>query len=155
MSDVTPCLSTGRSPIEGLKDFDALLAAAPSTPLDDEVAAEDTTAGILYTSGTTGRPKGCVHTHRTVVLAAINAALGLSITRDEVTLMAMPIWHASPLNNWLNGTLYMGGTVVLLREYHPLKFLQAVQDERVTLYFGVVCLSGADLEDAPASMDST
>ncbi|MFT2520349.1 AMP-binding protein, partial [Escherichia coli] len=86
--------------------------------------------------GTTGRPKGCLLSHRAVTLAAITAALGLSITREERTLMAMPIWHSSPLNNWFGGTLYMGGTVVLLREYHPQHFLQAVQDEGVTLYFG-------------------
>lgn len=77
-----------------------------------------------------------MHSHRTVTLAAMQAALALSITRDERTLMAMPIWHSSPLNNWFGGTLMAGGTVVLLREYHPLRFLQTVERERVTLYFG-------------------
>jgi feruloyl-CoA synthase len=48
----------------------------------------------------------------------------------------MPLWHSSPLNNWFLGSLYVGGTVILLREYHPLHFLQTVQDERATLYFG-------------------
>ncbi|MDM0110610.1 AMP-binding protein [Variovorax sp. J22R133] len=148
LTDAATCLSTD-SPIAGLQDFDALLAAAPSTPLEDELADENAVAEILYTSGTTGRPKGCVHSHRTVVLSAINAALGVSITRDEVTLMAMPIWHASPLNNWLNGTLYMGGTVVLLREYKPLDFLKAVQDERVTLYFGAPVSFVAPLQVVP------
>ena len=50
--------------------------------------------------------------------------------------MAVPIWHASPLNNWFMSTLYMGGTVVLLREYHPVKFLETVQEQRITLCFG-------------------
>jgi feruloyl-CoA synthase len=62
--------------------------------------------------------------------------LGLSITRDERTLIAMPIWHSSPLNNWFGATLYVGGTVVLLREYEPRKFLETVQTEKVTFYFG-------------------
>ena len=135
LSDQHRCLTTNAT-AQGPQDFDALCDAAPSTALDDEVAGEDSIAEILYTSGTAGRPKGCLHSHRNVVLTAITAALALSITRDEVTLLAMPIWHASPLNNWLNGTLYMGGTVVLMREYHPLNFLKTVQDERVTLYFG-------------------
>ncbi|MBN3792526.1 AMP-binding protein [Burkholderia sp. Ac-20353] len=116
-----PCFDTMCETIDGV---------AGILPADGELAQ------ILYTSGTTGRPKGCVHSHRTVTLAAMQAALALSITHDERTLMAMPIWHSSPLNNWFGGTLYVGGTVVLLREYHPLRFLQAVERERVSLYFG-------------------
>ncbi|PCE31095.1 class I adenylate-forming enzyme family protein [Burkholderia ubonensis] len=118
----------------GLPCFDTMLAAADGIPGIEP--ADGDLAQILYTSGTTGRPKGCMHSHRTVTLAAMQAALALSITRDERTLMAMPIWHSSPLNNWFAGTLMAGGTVVLLREYHPLRFLQTVERERVTLYFG-------------------
>ncbi|WP_322025212.1 long-chain fatty acid--CoA ligase [Burkholderia sp. BCC1977] len=118
----------------GVPNFDAMRSAmdglAGIEPADGDVAQ------ILYTSGTTGRPKGCVHSHRAVTLAAMQAALATGIGRNERTLMAMPIWHSSPLNNWFGGTLYAGGTVVLLREYHPLHFLQAIERERVTLYFG-------------------
>ncbi|MCH7343926.1 AMP-binding protein [Pelomonas sp. CA6] len=135
LAALCPMLST-EGAVAGWGDFDALCAAAPEQapalpPVDENALAE-----LLYTSGTTGLPKGCMLGHRQVLLAAITAALALSITRAERTLMAMPIWHSSPLNNWLLGTLYMGGTAVLLREYHPQHFLQAVQDERVTLYFG-------------------
>lgn len=119
---------------DGVPNFDAMRAKtdgiAGIEPADDDVAQ------ILYTSGTTGRPKGCVHSHRTVTFAAMAAALATGIGRNERTLMAMPIWHSSPLNNWFGGTLYAGGTVVLLREYHPLRFLQTIERERVTLYFG-------------------
>ncbi|WP_179403337.1 AMP-binding protein [Burkholderia guangdongensis] len=120
--------------VAGVPDFGTLLDA--SKGIDGIRPGDDDVAEILYTSGTTGRPKGCVHSHRTVTLAAMASALSLSMTRDEHTLMAMPIWHSSPLNNWFGGTLYVGGTVVLLREYHPLRFLEAVERERVTLYFG-------------------
>ncbi|AOJ70578.1 MULTISPECIES: class I adenylate-forming enzyme family protein [Burkholderia] len=118
----------------GAAPFDRLVAdaagIASGTP-DDTALAE-----ILYTSGTTGRPKGCMHSHRTVALAAATSALALSMTERERTLTAMPIWHASPLNNWFGGTLYVGGTVVLMRDYHPLRFLQTVEAEQATLYFG-------------------
>ncbi len=50
--------------------------------------------------------------------------------------MAMPIWHSSPLNNWFSGILTVGGSVVLLREYHPLHFLEAIESEKCTIYFG-------------------
>ena len=93
-------------------------------------------AEILYTSGTTGRPKGCMLAHRAVVMAAITGALAVQLDEDDRMLMAMPIWHSSPLNNWFFGTAYVGGTTVLLREYHPLHFLEAIEQERCTVYFG-------------------
>jgi feruloyl-CoA synthase len=125
-------LATGGAISAG--SFDGLMregAALQGSEPDDDAFAE-----ILYTSGTTGKPKGCMLTHQSVTLAAITVALGLSITRDERTLIAMPIWHSSPLNNWFGATLYVGGTVVLLREYEPRKFLETIQTEKVTFYFG-------------------
>jgi len=98
--------------------------------------SDEDLAEILYTSGTTGRPKGCMLTHRSVVMAAVTGALAVHLDEDDRMLMAMPIWHSSPLNNWFFGTAYVGGTTVLLREYHPLHFLQTIQQERCTVYFG-------------------
>ncbi|WP_176049101.1 AMP-binding protein [Burkholderia sp. BCC1644] len=120
--------------LDGVANFDTMCATRDGLPGIEP--ADGDIAQILYTSGTTGRPKGCVHSHRTVTLAAMQAALATGIGRNERTLMAMPIWHSSPLNNWFGGTLFAGGTVVLLREYHPLRFLQTVERERVTMYFG-------------------
>jgi len=48
----------------------------------------------------------------------------------------MPVWHSSPLNNWLLGTLLMGGTAVLLREYAPKAFLDTLAAERISFTFG-------------------
>ncbi|KZE75221.1 fatty-acid--CoA ligase [Myroides marinus] len=93
-------------------------------------------AQILYTSGTTGMPKGCIMHHDSIAFAATMAALGLSFVPNDIFLMAMPIWHSSPLNNWFGATLIVGGTIVLQREYHPLQLLENIQKEKVTTYFG-------------------
>ena len=114
--------------------FEELLAAAP--PLTPVEIGDDDLAEILYTSGTTGKPKGCMHTHRGVVMSGITGALAIKMDEDDRLLMAMPIWHSSPLNNWFTGIQYVGGTTVLIREYHPLHFLQAVAGEKCTIYFG-------------------
>lgn len=122
------------SDVHGVARFETEAAAVDSfrpVPVSGEDLAE-----LLYTSGTTGRPKGCLHTHENVLLAGIAGALAMKMDADDRLLMAMPIWHSSPLNNWFIGAQYVGATTVLLREYHPLKFLQAVQEERCTVYFG-------------------
>ena len=122
------------SSVEGYEQFEDLLRTPPE--MKKVEIHDDDFAEILYTSGTTGKPKGCLHTHRSVIMAGITGALAVKIGEQDVTLMAMPIWHSSPLNNWFMGTQYVGGTVVLIREYHPLHFLQAIQSERCTVYFG-------------------
>ncbi len=122
------------SEIEGLERFEALLDNAPA--YQPVAIADDDPAQILYTSGTTGKPKGCLHTHQTVLFAGITGALVVKMDFRDRLLMAMPIWHSSPLNNWFMGVQFVGGCTVLIREYHPLHFLQAVQDEKCTIYFG-------------------
>lgn len=98
--------------------------------------APDALAEILYTSGTTGQPKGCLHSHANVFHAALCTAAATSLSPMERTLIAMPIWHSSPLNNWFLGTLLMGGTAVLMREYAPREFLQTLERERISFTFG-------------------
>jgi feruloyl-CoA synthase len=118
----------------GVERFEDALPGAPAfAPVD---VGDDDVAEILYTSGTTGKPKGCLHPHRNVIAAAITGALAVKLDESDRVLVAMPLWHSSPLNNWFMGAQYVGATTVLLREYHPLHFLQAIQDERCTVYFG-------------------
>ncbi|MCD6570425.1 MAG: long-chain-fatty-acid--CoA ligase [Deltaproteobacteria bacterium] len=122
------------SPAEGFEQFEPLLdTASPFSPV--EVSDEDI-AEILYTSGTTGKPKGCLHTHRNVIMAGITMVIAIKFTENDRILIAMPIWHSSPLNNWFIGITYVGGTTVMIREYHPLHFLQAIQEEKCTAFFG-------------------
>jgi len=132
---------------QGIASFDELLSAA--APLTGHTPAQDGLAEILYTSGTTGKPKGCMHSHHNVFMTAMAASLGMSLTRMDRTLIAMPIWHSSPLNNWLLGTLLVGGTVVLLREYAPQPFLQTLADERISFTFGAPIAFLAPLTAVP------
>lgn len=93
-------------------------------------------AELLYTSGTTGDPKGCMHSHETALLAAIGPGMVWGIGMDDRVLMAMPIWHSAPLNNQFLGALYAGATTVLMKEYEPREFLTLVEKERCTIFFG-------------------
>lgn len=129
-------------------EFDALLAAADpwrETHDDDRAAAE-----VLYTSGTTSAPKGCVHTHDSLVRLATQISLNLGYETDERILIAMPIWHSAPLNVCLLPVLLMGGTVVLQKEYHPIDTLTLIGAERITTFFGPTVAYLAPLRAAAA-----
>lgn len=93
-------------------------------------------AEILYTSGTTGLPKGCLHSHSNVIFAGIASSLAYGLDPTDRVLIAMPVWHSFPLNNLLLGSLYVGATVVMMPEYHPVGMLETIQRERCTLFFG-------------------
>ena len=112
---------------------DAMDQAPEFSPI--EIQPEDW-AEILYTSGTTGNPKGCIHTHKSVVSAGITGAKAIGLDNTDTMLIAMPIWHSSPLNNWFMGITSVAGKSVILREYHPLHFLEAIEKKSCTAYFG-------------------
>lgn len=100
-----------------------------------EVSADDL-AELLYTSGTTGRPKGCMHSHANVLLAGLGSSVVYGLGPEDRVLIAMPVWHSFPLNNLLVGSHYLGARVVLMPEYHPQSFLETVQQQGCTLFFG-------------------
>ncbi|MGG7510773.1 class I adenylate-forming enzyme family protein [Plantibacter sp. YIM 135249] len=134
---------------DGTGRFDALVTDADEW--DGIDVDEDAVAQVLYTSGTTSSPKGCLHTHRglATVPAYTTAAVGLQ--RDDRFLITMPIWHASPLNNWFLSMVFLGGTTVLLKEYHPIRFLEVVQEQRVTAFFGAPIAYLAPIQVATAN----
>ncbi|MGW6404003.1 class I adenylate-forming enzyme family protein [Streptomyces sp. NPDC055134] len=114
--------------------FESRVAGAE--PCGAEAGPDSDIAQILYTSGTSGIPKGCMHTHRGITLTAGHTADTIPLRAEDRFLICMPIWHASPLNNWTLGTLVRGATVVLQREYDPRGMLETIQRERVTAMFG-------------------
>lgn len=132
----------------GDDDFDALVAAAE--PWDGVPPDQDTIAQVLYTSGTTAAPKGCEHTHRGLSSVAAYTTAAVGLRADDRFLLAMPIWHASPLNNWFLSMVFLGGTTVLLREYHPIEMLRTVEAERTTAFFGAPIAYVAPLQVAAA-----
>ncbi|MFE1951788.1 class I adenylate-forming enzyme family protein [Streptomyces sp. NPDC059524] len=139
-----PDAAAGERPADS---FESLLDRAG--PWAGEPGPDTDIAQILYTSGTSGTPKGCVHTHRSVALAATYTAATVPLHRDERFLICMPIWHASPLNNWTLSTLLLGATVVLQREYTPRGMLETIERERITALFGAPIAFLAPLQAVP------
>ncbi|NLA26796.1 MAG: acyl--CoA ligase, partial [Firmicutes bacterium] len=132
---------------DGFEQLEEVMKQAPA--FQTVTISDDDLAEILYTSGTTGKPKGCMHSHKNVICAGITGAMALKMDETDRLLMAMPIWHSSPLNNWFMGAQYVGAATILLREYHPLHFLKAIQDQKCTVYFGAPISYIAPLQMVP------
>ncbi|WP_194904562.1 acyl-CoA synthetase [Catenulispora rubra] len=125
-------------------------AADDSAPqLPDLPVTLDDPCMILYTSGTTGRPKGVVLTHGNLTWNAINVIVDTDLAHDEVTLVSAPLFHTAALGMTCLPTLVKGGTVVLEEAFDEVRTIELVARHQVTLLFGVPAMFQR-LADTPA-----
>ncbi|MCM3809272.1 long-chain fatty acid--CoA ligase [Streptomyces sp. DR7-3] len=100
--------------------------------------AEDDTAVILYTSGTTGTPKGAELTHRNLMTNAATAAETLlNVGPDDVLFGGLPLFHAFGQTCALNTAVIAGASLTLLPRFEPAKALEIMHRDRVTVFLGV------------------
>ncbi|MEM7268281.1 MAG: long-chain-fatty-acid--CoA ligase [Pseudomonadota bacterium] len=133
-SDVSAIVAFGDS-VEGATPFSTLLetnTAAPETPDIDP----ESLSTICYTSGTTGRPKGAMQSHRAVVLNTAMTAQYHGRTSDDVVVSALPCPHVYG-NVVFNGCFMMGMTLVMHAAFDPAKALTAIEEHRATMFEGV------------------
>jgi len=97
----------------------------------------DDTAVILYTSGTTGRPKGAELSHLNMTMNAVISRELLQLTHDETILIVLPLFHSFGQTVLMNAGVSMGNTLVILPRFTPENVLFAMQEEEVTVFAGV------------------
>jgi fatty-acyl-CoA synthase len=114
-------------------------AAGPDVPATwpDQLVALDDPALILYTSGTTGRPKGAVLTHGNITWNTINQLAHLDVLSTDVALCAAPLFHVTGLGQVSLPTLLKGGTVVVIPKFDPGDFLALIESRRATCFAAV------------------
>jgi fatty-acyl-CoA synthase len=108
-------------------------------PRPARLTGEDTHC-LLYTSGTTGRPKGAMIPQRQVLWNCINTAISWGLTAEDVTPVFTPLFHAGGLFAFMTPILYLGGRVVVAKGFDADASLQTIVDERCTVILGVPTL---------------
>lgn len=114
--------------------YEQLLAEAKNEELEYVVGLDDAHM-MMYTSGTTGKPKGAVLTHGNTQWNAINCLDALPITEDMITLTVAPLFHIGGMNIFTTPALYKGGTVILEDKFDPQLTLELVEREKITALF--------------------
>ncbi|OZC53658.1 p-hydroxycinnamoyl-CoA synthetase [Rhodococcus sp. 06-621-2] len=117
-------------------EYDTIIAAADSTRIDEPVTGEDL-CFIMYTSGTTGTPKGVVMTHSNVLFAVLNPILDLDLCSDEVALVCAPLFHTAALDMVALPILFKGGAVIVEEGFDAGRVLKILDSKAVTYTFGV------------------
>ena len=126
-----PAYAVGGS-ITGLQDYETLRGTFPATPIADETAGAD----MLYSSGTTGRPKGVRPALTGQEIDAVNPLMMLTkalygLGEDTRYLSPAPLYHAAPLR-WTMSAQRLGGTVYVMPKFDPEAYLAAVEVHRIT-----------------------
>jgi long-chain acyl-CoA synthetase len=118
-------------------------SATPDAAVAD--TADDDTAVLLYTSGTTGQPKGAELTHANLTLNARGSADLFDLGSEGIVLGALPLFHSFGQTCSMNATVGSGGTLTLLPRFDPGKALEIIQRDRVNVFQGVPTMYGAML----------
>jgi long-chain acyl-CoA synthetase len=129
-------------------EFEKLLAEQePDTDVSDR-SGEDT-AVILYTSGTTGKPKGAELTHDNLLRNSkgVSQKLG-EMSEEDVLLGALPLFHSFGQTCTMNSAVSVGATVTMLPRFDPDKALEIIDRDKVTIFQGVPTMYNAMLHSA-------
>ncbi|WP_269501319.1 long-chain-fatty-acid--CoA ligase [Burkholderia sp. IMCC1007] len=103
----------------------------------EHTAQADDKAVIPYTSGTTGRPKGCIHTHRSVMHSTVSCAEWPNLANDSVMLCSVPLFHVTGMQNCMNMPLFIGATMVIMTRWDAKCAARLIERHRVSTWVTV------------------
>jgi len=135
--DVAHYVGTESAEFEGALDYDAELSAASTAEPERPPLDADDTYAILYTSGTTGRPKGAMIPHRQILYNCLNTTASWGLTENDISPVFTPLFHAGGLFAFMTPLFYVGGRIVLFRTTDLDAIFHTILDEKCTVVLGV------------------
>lgn len=121
--------------VNGHLSFSQVLTSDESNP--DVIVYETDDFEILYTSGTTGRPKGALFDHHRILVVMVNCMGAMGYSPKDNFLHIAPLFHSAQLNLFLCPGIFLGTTNVIHRDFNPVSTLKAISDHKITVFFSV------------------
>ncbi|MGY4304427.1 long-chain acyl-CoA synthetase [Bradyrhizobium sp. USDA 4369] len=135
---------TGTAQAAGLASFNELIHGHSEIEPDIEINDRDL-AMIIYTSGTTSRPKGAMHCHLAVVMAVMSNCIEMQLSRDDGITGQFPLFHCAG-HVLLLSYLSVGGRMALMRGFDPVACMEAIVRDRLTVFVGLPLMYQAILD---------
>ncbi|MBN9739150.1 o-succinylbenzoate--CoA ligase [Pseudonocardia sp. P1] len=133
-----------KSACTGLQLVEDIALHADTDPFGGETVGTDDIAMLMYTSGTTGRPKGAMITHGNLEWNAVNMLTSAEGLRPaDTTLAVAPLFHIGGLALFTLPLLYAGGTVVVASQFDPRQVLDIIASQKITVHFMVPAMWAA------------
>ncbi|MBD8005596.1 fatty acid--CoA ligase [Bacillus norwichensis] len=117
------------------KEYDEKISNASTERPTCELNENDPYA-IMYTSGTTGMPKGVIHSHRNMVDQSLIMSAVMRVTKNERGLSVAPMFHCAELHCAFLPRLMMGGSNIIMHHFDAKELIQIIKEERITHFFG-------------------
>jgi acyl-CoA synthetase (AMP-forming)/AMP-acid ligase II len=128
-------ISVGKSTPSSVLNYEKLLEGStdkePNIPISEKDECQ-----LMYTSGTTGRPKGALLTHGNILWNLFNTILGREEKEGEVSLVVGPLYHTAALNNHFITRVALAGTSILIKDFDPKEVLKIIENEKVSVISG-------------------
>jgi fatty-acyl-CoA synthase len=144
-------LCLGGAPAWAKKYEDEMAQQPVSEPIVDEPIGGEDAVIIMYTSGTTGTPKGAILSHRKTFFNSLNANIYYGLTPSDIMLAPRPMFHSGGLLVELCPTIYKGGTVIMKGRFSPEDILTTIEKYKVTVLEVAATVLRFILEDCDIS----
>ncbi|MBT4092090.1 MAG: long-chain fatty acid--CoA ligase [Deltaproteobacteria bacterium] len=128
---VNQCIGVGKAVPSGWESYDGIIERYSGSEVEHAQVDMDDLERLMYTSGTTSRPKGVMLTYGNFIWKHLSHAITLKISGDDKALFALPMYHVG-LDILLTTVLYMGGTGVILKSFDSVKFMETIAKEKIT-----------------------